>query len=456
MYDVLVIGGGPGGYAAAIRAAQLGGRTALVEAGAMGGVCVNVGCIPTKVWHRAAYLLANFKEAGEYGLKATLEGLDLGALKLRKDGVAADIRMGMEGLLANNGVERLTGRAVLKSPREAEVEGRVLDAGKIILATGSSLVLPDLPGLEEAALTSNQLLDLTSLPSSILVWGGGPIEVELATFLRIFGVTVTLIESERRILPREDNDTSQRVAQGLRELGVEILTRTTLKVVSPAGAGFDAVLGGAEERTVNVERVLVTARRPNTSGLGLPGLGVKLNEDGGIQVNDRLETAASGLYAVGDCTGGWMLSHAASAMAITAAENALGQSKKFPYHLISRGIWSIPEVGAVGLSEEEAEKAGHEVETGGFPYSINGLAMARNELAGEVKVVFDPEFGEILGVHIVGSGATELVGEAALAMQLECTVQELAAGFRAHPTYSEAVVDAARDARGWALYLPKR
>jgi dihydrolipoamide dehydrogenase len=422
----------------------------------MGGVCVNTGCIPTKTWHRAAYLLANLKMASDFGIRAAYDGLDLAALKARKDGVAGDIRLGMEGLLGNNGVETISGRAVLKSPREVEVAGRTLETKKIILATGGSLALPDRPGLEDAALTTSQVLDLTDLPSSILVWGGGPIEVELAGLLQVFGVRVTLIEKGRRILPREDHDTSQRVAAGLRELGVDILTGRDLVSVSPSGSGFAAVLSGAEEKTVAVDRVLIGGRRPNTSGLGLDGLGINLNADGGIQVNGFLETSASGVYAIGDCTGGWMLSHAASAMAITAAENAMGQVKKFPAHLISRGIWTIPEVGAVGLSEEEAEKQGREVETGSFPYAINGLAMARNEMAGDVKIVFDPEFGEILGVHIVGAGATELIGEAVLAMQLECTVKELAAGFRAHPTYSEAVVDAARDAMGWALYLPKR
>ncbi|MFH1135909.1 MAG: dihydrolipoyl dehydrogenase [Pseudomonadota bacterium] len=456
MYDVVVIGGGPGGYAAAIRTAQLGGRAALVEAGAMGGACVNVGCIPTKVWHRAAYLLTYLKSGGDFGVNARFEGLDLGALKARKDGVAGDIRMGMEGLLANNGVETILGRAVLKGPGQVLVEGKTLEAGKIILAVGGAMAFPDIPGLEDAALTSSQALDLTSLPSSILVPGGGPIETELAAFLQVFGVKVILAEPGRRILPLEDSDISQRVSQGLRELGVEILTRAELKSVAPAGSGYDAVLAGSADRTVNVDKILVAGRKPNTSGLGLENLGIKLNPEGGIKVDDRLETSAKGVFAIGDCTGGWMLSHAASAMAVIAAENALGASRKFPFHLVPRVVWTIPEVGAVGLSEEEAEKAGRQVETGSFPYGINGLAMARNEMAGEVKVVFDPEFGEILGVHIVGAGATELVGEAVLAMQLECTVKELASGFRAHPTFSETVVDAARDALGWALYLPKR
>jgi dihydrolipoamide dehydrogenase len=196
--------------------------------------------------------------------------------------------------------------------------------------------------------------------------------------------------------------------------------------------------------------------KPNVAGLGLDGLDIKLNGQNGIQVNDRLETATSGVFAIGDAIGGVMLSHAATAMGITAAENAMGQSKKFPHHLVPRAVWSFPEVGSVGLTEDEADDLDRDIETDGFPYSINGLAMAKNELDGAVKVIFDPEFGEILGVHIVGAGAVELVGEAVLAMQLECTVNELTRSIRAHPTYSESVVDGARAAAGWALYLPKR
>ncbi|MEW6266743.1 MAG: dihydrolipoyl dehydrogenase [Thermodesulfobacteriota bacterium] len=456
MYDVLVIGGGPGGYAAAIRAAQLGGRTALVEAGLIGGACVNFGCIPTKVWHRAAYLAHYLKTASDFGLQAALGRLDLNGLKARKDGVSGDIRMGMEGLLKNNGVDVIAGRARLEGPGRAAVDGRPLEAGKIILATGGTLAVPDVPGLEEAVLTTTQALDLTSLPASVLVWGAGPIEVEMACCLAVFGVKVSLAAADSRLLPREDHDTSQRLAQALRELGLELLLGYRLESVTPAAGAFTARLTGPEEKELTVERVLIGGRRPNPDGLGAREAGLKLNPDGGVKVNEKLETSVPGVYAIGDLTGGWMLSHAATAMGIAAAENARGQNKKFPFHLVPRVVWTIPEAAAVGWSEEEAEKQGLEVETGSFPYPINGLAMCRGELTGAVKVVFDPRQGEILGVHIVGAGATELIGEACLVMQLEGTVRELAAGFRAHPTFSESVVDAARDALGWALYLPKR
>jgi len=456
MYDVIVIGGGPGGYAAAIRASQLGGKVALVEGAETGGTCVNRGCIPTKVWLRAAYLLRQIRKGDEFGINASVDGVDLKAIVARKNGVAGDIRMGMEGLLGNNGVEVIRGRAVLKSPGEVAVEERILEGKRIILATGSRLDVPDVPGLEEAALTTDQVLEMTEVPSSVLIWGSGPIEVEMATVLNSFGSKVILAFESRRLLPREDGDTSQRLAQALREQGVEVLSRLTLKSVRKSKGGYEGILSGTEGRGVEVEKVLVASRRPNTGHLGLEQVGVRLNEDGTIWVNQALETSVHGIYAIGDATGGWMLSHASSSMAVTAAEGAMGQTGKFPFHLIPRVVWTFPQVGSVGLSEEEADKEGLDIEVGDFPYSINGLAMSRNEMAGAVKIIADGRHGEILGVHIVGANATELVGEAVLAMQLECTARELARSIRAHPTFSEAVVDAARDALNWALYLPKR
>jgi len=456
MYDVVVIGGGPGGYAASIRASQLGGKVALVEVGEIGGTCVNRGCIPTKVWQHSAYLLHNIRMGHKFGIKAAVEELDFKAIVERKNGVAADIRMGMEGLLGNYGVEVVRGHAVLKNSQEVVVDGTILEAKKVIIATGSSLDIPDIPGLEEAVMTTDQFLDVERVPASVLVWETLPIAVEIANILSVFGSKVYLTTEHPRILPQEDRDTSQRIAQALREQGVELLLKYAVESIRKSGKGFEAILAGPDEQLVEVEKVLVSQRKPNTSNIGLDQAGVKLSEDGGIAVNDKLETSVPGIYAIGDATGGWMLSAAASCMAVTAAENAMHQASSFPSHLIPRGIWTIPQVGAVGLSEQEAEKKGIDVEVGDFPYTINGLAMACNEMAGAVKIISDSRHGEILGVHIVGANATELVGEAVLAMQLECTVKELAQGIRVHPTFSESVVDAGRDALDWALYLPRR
>ncbi|MBI5445958.1 MAG: dihydrolipoyl dehydrogenase [Deltaproteobacteria bacterium] len=455
MYDVIVIGGGPGGYAAAIRAAQLGGKVALVEAAEMGGTCVNRGCIASKVWLRAAEALRAIRGAESFGIKAAVEAIDLKAILDRKRGVAGDIRMGMEGLLQNNGVTVLRGRAALKTAREVQVDGPTVAAKAVILATGSRLAPPDVEGLEEAALTTDEILEMTEVPRSVLLLAAGPIEVELAALLRAFGSEVILAAGPAGVLPGEDSGTGQRVAKALFDQGIRILPRATLSSVKKAEKGFQAALSGGKEASVEVEAVLVSARAANADGLGLEALGAARNPDGSIRVNNRLETSVSGLYAVGDVTGGRMLSHAASTMGIVAAENAMGQAKTFVSNQVPRGIWGYPEIGAVGLSEEDAEEQGLDVKVGEFPCSINGLAMARNELDGSAKIISDAKHGEILGVHIVGTGATELIGEAVLAMQLEATANELARGIRLHPSFSETVVDAARAAAGWALYLPK-
>ncbi len=458
MYDVIVIGGGPGGYAAAIRASQLGGKVALVECAEMGGTCVNRGCIPSKTWLRAATVLDLILKSQELGIEATVGPVDFKTIVDRKNGVAADIRMGMEALLQNNGVSSIRGRAVMKGPHEIAVDDAVHEAKRIIIATGSSLVFPPIAGLEEAAITTDQVLEMTEVPSSVLICDSDYIEVEMPSLLNSFGCKVVLATESARILSREDHDTSQRITQSLREKGVEVLTRQTLKSITKAesGVGWTCVLSGTKEISVEVQNVLVASRKPAAGNMGLEQVGVQLNADGSIRVNSRLETSVEGIFAIGDVTGGWMVSHAASSMAITAAENCMGKSGTFPFHLIPRGLWTTPEVGAVGLNEEEAEKKGLEIEVGTLPYAINGLAMTRGEVEGSVKVISDARYGEILGVHIVGAGATDLVGEAVLAMQLEATVNELARSIRVHPTYSETVVDAARDNAAWALYLPKR
>lgn len=455
MHDVMIIGGGPGGYAAAIRAAQLGAKVVLAECAETGGTCVNRGCIPSKVWLRAGDLLGRLKTGKEFGINASLEEIDFKALTERKSGVSAEIRMGMEALLQNNGVEVVKGRAILKNPREVDVEGRLIETKKIIVATGSAICASEIPGLKKVAMTTDDVLEMTAVPESILVCGAGYIEVEMAFLLNAFGCKVVMAAGSARILPQEDSETSQRIAQALREAGVEIIPRASLESVTTTQTEAICTLSGPKEHRVKVKKVLVSKREPNTSGLGLEKLGVTLNEDKGIRVNDHLGTSVEGIFAIGDATGGWMFSHGASSMAVFAAENAMGANNCYPFNLIPRCLWTQPGMGAVGLSEEDAEKRGYDVETGAFPYAINGMAVVRNQVDGAVKIVSDGRYGEILGVHIVGSNATEIIGEGVMAIQLEATVQELARSIRVHPTFSEAVVDAARDAGNWALYLPR-
>ena len=456
MYDVIIIGGGPGGYAAGIRAAQLGAKVALIEASQIGGTCVNRGCIPSKVWHRAVYLREIIKRADEFGLRVTLNETDLSTIVERKNGISDDIRMGMGGLLSNNKIEVIEGHGVLKSTDAVEVEGKTVETKKIIIATGTVPGIPDISGLKDVLMTTDQVFEMTEVPSSILVYGAGHVEVEMAEILNAFGSNVSIAFESSRILPKEDGETSQRIGTALREQGVEIIPRTTLQSVTKSGDVYEANLSGKEDKSFTVERVLVSLREPNTKDLGLEQVGLELNEEGFIDVNENLKTSAEGVYAIGDVTGGWMLSYAATVMGVVAAENAMGRPSVFPSHLVPRGIYTIPEAASVGLSEEEAEEKGFEVETGDFPMSINGVAMSYGELDGAVKIVSDAEYGEILGIHIVGDRATDLIWGASLALQMEATVEDLARMILVHPTFSESVAMAAQDAMGWALYLPKR
>ncbi|MBF0528911.1 MAG: dihydrolipoyl dehydrogenase [Deltaproteobacteria bacterium] len=456
MYDVVVIGGGPGGYAAAIRAAQLGGKVALVEADLLGGTCVNRGCIPTKVWSAAARSILAVQQMSELGIQARIEKTDFDLIVARKNGVANDIRTGMGALLANNGVEVVNGRAVFENAREIRVGKTLLEAEKVIIATGARTETPDVPGLTDALLSFDQLFDLTKLPDSVLICGDGHVEVELAFILRCFGVNVHLVGESSRILPFADHDSSQRLTHELKKCDLELTMRAKLAAVERSGQGFCCRLNSQEAQTINTDRVIFAPRVPNSRNLELEKAGVTVDEIGGIQVNDYLETSSSGIYAIGDVLGGIMQSHAASAMAVTAAENAMGKHKQFRFQLIPKTCWTIPELGSVGLTEDEAEEQGYDLDIGEFPYAINGLSMTSNQPAGSVKIIKETRDGEILWVHIVGPNATELTGEAVLAIQMECTAEELAASIRAHPTFSEAVVDAARDAENWALYLPRR
>jgi dihydrolipoamide dehydrogenase len=454
MFDIIVIGGGPGGYAAAIRASQLGGTVGLVESDHIGGTCVNRGCIPGKSWLQAAELLHRIQKADTFGIDVTVNRVDLKTVGERTAGVVGDIRMGMEGILGSNKIKRIKGRAVIKNPGIIDVDGTHYDARKIIIATGSRLDLPELPGAEDVAISTDQIFEMTKHPDSMLILGGGAIEMEMAALLTRFGCRVVVATEDARILPKEDRDTSQRVGQALRSEGVEIVSRCKFASVEKKGNMCICNLSEPDGRVIEAEAILIGMRRPNTAHMGLGTIGITPEPDGAIRVDERLQTKINGIYAIGDATGGHMLSHAASAMGIVAAENAMGKSVTFNEERIPRGIWTIPEVGSVGLSEEEADARGYDIEIGDFPYSINGLALAQNQLAGAVKIISDSRYGQILGVHVVGARATEIIGEAVLAMELEATVQEFSKSLRVHPTFSETMVEAARDAAQWALYVP--
>ena len=457
MHDVIVIGGGAGGYAAAIRAAQLGAKVAVVEKDQLGGVCVNRGCIPVKSWLKAAETLRRLREADAVGIQAHVKKVDFKTIIENKNSCSAKIRLGMEDLLQNNGVDVIAGHASFKNPAEIDVAGKTFAAKNFIIASGGHTDVPDIKGLSKALLTTDDILDMQKVPAAVLIYGAETIEVEMATLLNTFGSKVYLATASRHLLPDEDQDSGQRLGQALDSDGIEVITRATLASVKGSQKKFTCELDGKKKnRTVEVERVLAAMRKPTTADLDLGQAGIQLNDDGCIRVDEYLRTTNRNIYAIGDVTGGTMQSHAASAMAVKAAENALGEKTTFPFELIPRGTWTFPEVASVGLTEEQAENKDLDIDVGYFPYAINGYSIARNETFGAVKIVADSEYRIIYGVHIVGPHATELIGEAVLAMQLEYTTEELAASMRIHPTFSEAVVDAARDADEWALYLPKK
>ena len=456
MYDVIVIGGGPGGYAAAIRSSQLGGRVALIEPAELGGTCVNRGCIPAKVWNRAARIKQTIENAGDFGIQASVSGVNLEDIVARRKGVPNDIQMGMKGLCKNNKIDVIAGKGAFKNATTVDVDGKALETKSVIIATGTSIHKPDIAGLDDTvAMTTDQVLEMTAVPSSVLVDGDGAVEVEMAFILNAFGAKVYMVTKGSRVLPSEDGTISQRLTKSLRDQGVEIIAKSQLSALEKSGNGYTAKLSGAEDKTVEVERYLVSTRKPNVD-LNLDPVGVKLSDDGFIAVDEGMKTSAANIYAIGDVTGGWQLSYAATCMGVVAAENAMGQSSTFNANLVPRAHWTIPEAASVGITEEEADDQDLDVEIGECPISVNGVAMAYGETDGTVKVIADSEYGEILGIHIVGSHATELIWGASVAMQMEATAEDLAYSLAVHPTFSETVAMAGQETMGWALYLPRR
>ena len=456
MYDVIVIGGGPGGYAAAIRSAQLDGKTALIEPAELGGTCVNRGCIPAKIWNRAARAKHTIERAGEFGIQASIEGINFETIVQRRKGIPNDIQMGMGGLCKNNKIDVIQGYGVFNTVNAVEVEGKAVEGKSFIIATGTSIHKPAVSGLDDAcAMTTDQVLEMTKVPSSVLITGAGVIEVEMAFILNSFGAKVYMLTQGPRVLPEEDGTISQRITKSLRDQGIEILAGMKLNGLKKSTDGYSAELTGGQEKTIEIERYLVSTRKPNVD-LNLNQVGVNLDDKGFISVDKQMKTSANTIYAIGDVTGGKQLSYAATCMGVVAAENAMGGSSTFNANLVPRAHWTIPEAASVGITEEEAEDQDLDVEIGECPISVNGVAMAYGETEGTVKVIAGAEYGEILGIHIVGSHATELIWGASVAMQMEGTAEDLAYSLAVHPTFSESMAMAGQDTLGWALYLPRK
>lgn len=451
--DLLIIGGGPAGYVAAIRARQLGAKATLVEKDALGGTCLNRGCIPTRALVRAVELIDLPKKAREYGINYPPPEIDFAKIIARKDTIIKTVGGGVQLLMKENGVEVIKGEAKFISPTEVKVSSESgeqrLTARRIIIATGAIHKKPSIPGAD-AIISSTEALALKEIPPSLLILGAGPIGVTFAVIFARLGATVTVAEESPHVLHGFDREIVGLLERELRREKVKIMTGTSLKEIS----GNKAVLTtkGTDE-TIVAQRVLVAdTRAANLEGLGLELAGVTV-ADGHIKVNGQLETSVPGIYAAGDVAGGPMLAHAAFTGGRIAAENALGKSSTMDFNVVPRCVYTFPEIACVGLTEEDAVAQGYQVRIGRFPFSANGLATVLGERNGLVKVIAETKYGQILGVHILGPSATELISEAVLAMRLEEPPQVIGGTIHAHPTLSEALMEAMLDVSGETLHF---
>jgi dihydrolipoamide dehydrogenase len=454
-----VIGAGIGGYVAALRAAQLGAKVVLIEKDKVGGVCLNWGCIPTKTLLRTVEVLNLAREASKYGVAVGEVSLDWAAAQKRKERVVNRLTGGVRLLLERAGVLLLPGTAQFVSPSVLEVTredgGERVEATDYVIATGSRAASLSIPGLDtSAALASDDALALDTLPQSILVLGAGPIGVEFATLFRGCGVQVTLVEILPRVLPTIDADLGAEVERELKRAKVKVYTASKVTRVEGRAHGHAVTVeNDSEQIALEVDRILLAVgRRPNVEELGLKSAGVAV-EKRGISVDDHMQTNVPHVYAVGDVTGGVLLAHVAMHEGIVAAENALGHERAMNYAAVPSCVFTSPEVATVGLSEEQARQSGYDVQVGKFPFRGNGKALAHGEYDGLVKIVADSEYGQILGVHIVGPHASDLIQEATMALTLEATLDEFDATIHPHPTLTEALAEAALAAQGRALHI---
>ncbi|MDR2048041.1 MAG: dihydrolipoyl dehydrogenase [Treponema sp.] len=464
-FDVAVIGGGPGGYVAALRCAQLGKKTALVESRELGGTCLNRGCIPTKTLLHTAELYDEIRGHGkELGLNAADLAVDYAALAARKDAVAGKLRRGIEGLVKGRKITLIKGRAVLTGGKTFTVEDASgtagYAAGDIIIATGCEPASIPVPGADlPVVLDSDAVLSLTRVPESAVIIGGGVIGVEFATLFNALGKKITIIEMLPKILNGMDDSVCAAMAKTLARRGVEIHTSAKLLEIRAAGAGAGktgtntggAVCcyeeGGAKKEASGEIVIMAVGRRPVTKGLGPEAAGVAC-ERGFITVDQRMATNVPGIWAIGDVTGKIQLAHAASAQGLAAAANIAGKNARMSYNIIPACVYTNPEIASVGMTEEAAGAAGLPVKIGSFPAAANGRSMIMNVTGGFVKIITHAETGEILGAHIMAPRATDMIGEIAALMKAEGAIEELAGTVHAHPTVSEMIMEAAHDVEG--------
>ncbi|MFI9412108.1 dihydrolipoyl dehydrogenase [Nocardia gamkensis] len=478
-FDLLVVGGGPGGYVAAIRAAQRGLRVGLVEKERPGGVCLNWGCIPTKAMLRSAEIFQTLSTAADFGIYADNVRYDFAAVRHRKDGIVKQLTDGVAGLLAANDVTVIEGHARFTGPTDVKVfeaaqspvfpggpryaaaptatATRAISATDVIIATGSvpaRLAIPgaDLPGV----ITSDGAFGLTDVPERLVVIGGSAVGAEWASLFASFGTRVTIVEMQDTLVPLEDADLGAALGRSFTKRGITVLTGSTVEAITRTDA-LRVSVTGEHVREIDADVVLVgVGRRPNTADLGLDVAGIATDARGFIPVDEQLRTGVEHVYAIGDVTGRALLAHVASHQGLTAADVIAGHPAHIDYTAIPAATFTHPEIASVGLTEAKARAAGHEVVTARFPFAALGRAQTFGETEGFVKIVAGQRHGEVLGVHVIGPSASDLITEGALAISLEATLDELADTIHAHPTLGEIGMEAALAGLGLPVHIAPR
>lgn len=457
-----VIGAGPGGYVAALEAARIGAEVTVVEDTEVGGTCLNRGCIPTKALLASSEAYAKAKEIEKFGLE--LKGAitpNLEKIMARKNKIVSTQVKGIRGLFKSWGVSLLEGRGTLLSPREIEVRKtdgsrETLKADKVIIATGSRPArIPAFPFDGINILSSDDALNIDEIPASMIIVGAGVIGCEFACIFRELGSEVTIVETLPRAVSTEDTEISSLLEKELKKKGIKLLTGVSVDKVTVSGDGVTAAIGDAKE--LKARKMLVSIGRAlNSTGIGLEEAGVSKGQRGEIAVDERMQTNVEDIYAVGDVTGGMLLAHVASKEGAVAAMNACGKDETVDYSTVPAAIFTSPEIASVGLREFEAEEKGIKVRTGHFQFRGLGKAHAMGEIAGFLKVVADYDSDRVLGAHIIGPHASDIIHEAALAVRKELTVKDIADTIHAHPTLSEGLMAAAEDVHGEAVHMPRK
>ncbi len=456
-YDVVALGSGPGGYVAAIRAGQLGFKTAVVEREALGGVCLNWGCIPSKALLRNAEVLSLIRHSAEYGIGVQDVRPDFGKAVDRSRQVVDKLTRGVATLLRRNGVDhiRATGRLAGRGAVEVEDDkgSRRITARNVIIATGArQRRIPALPIDGKAVITSREALALRRAPKSAVIIGGGATGCEFAYIWRTYGADVTIVELMPRIVPNEDEEISALLARSFRRQGIQMAVGASVRGIRTDGSRASVMLDDGSVTDCDVALVAVGVRG-NVDDIGLESVGVNTERDF-IPVDDMMRTNVAGVYAIGDVTGKMALAHVASAQGVTAVEHIAGlDPQPLDYDQMPRAIYCRPQVASMGLTEAQARAAGYDVKIGKFPMAASGKALAMNETEGIVKLVVDAEIGEILGAHVIGAEATELLGELGMTRMLEATTAELGWLVHPHPTISETIKEAALAAEGEAIHI---